>query len=70
MFLKFVSPVVFFCLPTVYQHHAVNIMRNNLRSCTVRVDNIKCFICPTNAHNSYKIFKLLKSFKIIIVAPT
>jgi len=27
-------------------------------------------ICPTNAHNSYKIVKLLKSFKIIIVAPT
>jgi len=30
---------------------------------------IKSFICPTNAHNSYKIVKLLKSFKIIIVAP-
>jgi len=30
----------------------------------------KFFICPANAHNSYKIVKLLKSFKIIIVAPT
>jgi len=27
----------------------------SLRSCTVRVDNIEFFICPTNAHNSYKI---------------
>jgi len=34
----------------------------NLRSCTVHVDNIKFFICPTNSHNSYKIVKLLKSF--------
>jgi len=32
--------------------------------------DIKFFICPTKAHNSYKIVKLLKSFKIIIVAPT
>jgi len=32
----------------------------NLRSCTVHVDNIKFFICPTNAHNSYKIVKQLK----------
>jgi len=31
---------------------------------------MKFFICPTNAHNSYKIVKLLKSFEIIIVAPT
>jgi len=31
---------------------------------------IKSFICPTNAHSYYKIVKLLKSFKIIIVAPT
>ena len=33
-------------------------------------DFVKFFICPTNAHNSYKIVKLLKSFKIIIIAPT
>ena len=31
---------------------------------------IKFFICPTNAHNSYKIMKGLKSFKFITVAPT
>ena len=31
---------------------------------------ITFFICPTNAHNSYKIVKLLKSFKIIIAAST
>ena len=31
---------------------------------------IKFFICPTNAHNSYKTVKQLKSFKIVIVAPT
>ena len=38
--------------------------------CTLNDDqNIKFFICPTNAHNSYKIDKLLKSSKIIIVAP-
>ena len=36
----------------------------------MHVDNFKFFICPTNAHNSYKIFKLLNSFTIIIVAPT
>jgi len=36
----------------------------------VHVDNIKFLICPTDAHNSYKIVKLLKSFKIITVAPT
>jgi len=36
----------------------------------VHVDSIKSFICPTNAHNYYKIVKQLKSFKIIIVAPT
>jgi len=34
------------------------------------VRKIKFFICSTNAHNSYKIVKLLKPFKIIIVAPT
>jgi len=28
------------------------------------------FIFPTNGHNSYKIVKMLKSFKIIKVAPT
>jgi len=42
----------------------------NVRTCTVHIANIKPFICPTNAHNTYKIFKQLKSFKIIIVAPT
>jgi len=31
--------------------------------------HIKSFICPTDAHNYYKIVKQLKSFKIIIVAP-
>jgi len=36
----------------------------------VHVDSIKFYTCPTNAYNSYKIIKLLKSFKIIIVAPT
>ena len=36
----------------------------------VNIQFIKFFICPTNAHNSYKIVKLLKSFKIIIFAPT
>jgi len=36
----------------------------------VHVDNIKFFFRPTNANNSYKIFKLLKSFEVIIVIPT
>ena len=36
----------------------------------MHVDSINTFICPTNAHNSYKISKLLNSFKIVIVAPT
>jgi len=31
----------------------------DLRSCTVHVDNIKFFICPTNAYNSYKTVTLL-----------
>ena len=43
---------------------------HSLCSCSVHVDNSKFFICPTNANNSYKIVKMLKSFKIIIVAPT
>ena len=42
----------------------------DLRGCAVHVDNIKSFICPTNAHNSYKTVKLWKSYKNIIVAPT
>ena len=42
----------------------------NLRSCTVHVDNINFFIWSTNAYNSYKTVKQLKSFKIVIVAPT
>ena len=44
-----------------------------LRSWTTHFANISAitfFICPTNTHNSYKIVKLLKSFKIITVAPT
>jgi len=45
-------------------------VQTNLRSCTVHVDNIKFFICPTNARNSYKIVKQLKLFKIVTVAPT
>jgi len=36
----------------------------------MHVDNNKSFICPTNAHNYYKIIKQLKSIKIIRVAPT
>jgi hypothetical protein len=36
----------------------------------VHVNNIKFFICPTNAHNSYNIVELLKSFTIIIFVPT
>ena len=36
----------------------------------MHADKIEFFICPSNAHNSYKIVKLLKSFKIITVAPT
>ena len=70
MFLKIRVSCGVFCSTTVYQYHALNIMRNNLRSYTVHFDNIKFFICPTNAHNSFKTFKLLKSFNIIIVAPT
>ena len=34
------------------------------------VANIKFFIFLINEHNSYKIAKELKSFKIVIVAPT
>jgi len=34
------------------------------------INYLKISICPTNAHNSYKIVKQLNSFKIIIVAPT
>ena len=36
----------------------------------MHVDNIKFFICLTNATNYCIIVKLLKSFKIIIVTPT
>ena len=45
-------------------------VQTNLRNCIVHVDNIKFFICPTNAHNSYKIVKQLNSLKIFIVVPT
>jgi len=37
---------------------------------SIMVRFIKFFICPTNAHNSYRIVKLLKSLQIITVAPT
>jgi len=34
----------------------------DLQGCTVHVDNIKFFICPTNAHTNYsKIVELLKT---------
>ena len=36
----------------------------------MNVANIKFFICSTNSHISYKVIKLLKPFKILIVAPT
>ena len=36
----------------------------------MHVANIEFFIWPNTAHNSYKVIKLLKSFKIIIVAAT
>jgi len=37
----------------------------------VHVDNIKSFICPTNAHINYsKIVELLKTFKTTIISPT
>ena len=42
----------------------------NLHSCTVHVDSIKSFICPTNATNYHEIVKQLEAFKIITVAPT
>ena len=42
----------------------------NLRTCTMHINDIKFFISSTNAHNSYKIVKLLKSIKIIVVAAT
>ena len=48
----------------------LNTKENNLRSFTVHVASIKSFICPTMHTNYYKIVKQLKSFKIIIVAPT
>ena len=35
----------------------------DLQSCTMRVDNIKSFICPTNEHTNYfKMGKPLKTF--------
>jgi len=47
------------------------ILVKNLHSCTVHVDNIKSFICPTNAHINYsKIVELLKTFKTTIIGPT
>jgi len=34
-----------------------------VNGCTVHVDNIKSFICPTNAHTDYlKSVKTIKSF--------
>ena len=41
-----------------------------LRSCNVHVDNFWFFIFQLMRTNYYKMVKLLKSFKIIIVAPT
>jgi len=38
--------------------------------CPQLLEFIKFFICSTNVYNSYKIVKLLKSFKSIIIAPT
>jgi len=36
----------------------------------VHVDNIKSFICPTNAHTNYsKIIELLAAFKTTIIDP-
>ena len=40
-----------------------------LRSCTLHVDNISSFFFQLMHTNCYKTMKLLKSFKIIIVAP-
>jgi len=45
-------------------------LQNALRALQRVIPTVKFFICPTNAHNSYKIVKLLKSFKIIIIVPT
>jgi len=43
---------------------ALNILINDLHSCTVHIDNIKSSICPTNAHTDYfKTIKMLKTFK-------
>ena len=44
---------------------------HGLCGCTVYVDNIKSFICPTNAHTNYfKIIKQLKKLlKITTLAP-
>jgi len=69
-------------LPTTYKILS-NILRSRLTAYAEEIVGVhqfglwcnrstalKFFICPTNAHNSYKIVKLLKSFKIIIVAPT
>jgi len=37
----------------------------------MHVDNIKSFICPTNAHTNYfKSVKLLKTFTITTLGPT
>ena len=42
-----------------------------LHGCTVHVDYMKPFICPTSAHTNYsKIVELLKTFKTTITAPT
>ena len=38
---------------------------DDIHGCTVHVDNIKSFICPTNAHTNYsKIVELLKTFNV------
>ena len=42
----------------------------NLRSWTVHVDSMKSLFVQIMHTNYYKIFKQLKSFNIIIIAPT
>ena len=46
-------------------------VRHTFHGCSVRVDNIKSSLCPTNAHTTYsKVVELLKTFKSTIIAPT
>ena len=44
---------------------------DGLHGFTVRVDNVKSVICPTNSHINYsKIVEILKTFKTTIISPT